>query len=70
MILDVTILAAREGHMLSFTFLHEGKQCYCYPIADQRRPLPFVVGQKVRIEGQWSESVQQVFEAVKITAVE
>ena len=63
---ETTVTALQEGARESFYFFHMGRKKYCF---DAEGSLPWrklAVGEQVRIQGSWSLTADDVFEADSI----
>ena len=64
--IETTVIALEQGARESFYFFHLGARKYCF---DAEGSLPWrklAVGQPVRIQGRWSVTAEDVFEADSI----
>jgi len=63
---EATVFAVSRHSSRIFHFMQGGEKKFCYYAGDSAGLLPMVAGQRVMMQGQWSRTVLQVFEAVAI----
>ena len=68
--LDVPVIAVRNSPRHMFDFVYDGKECHCFVLSKQGMTAELQVGQTVRLVGQWSTAIRQVFDAAAVTVLE